>query len=146
MHCCLAIKPPNNSQRILLQRNEQLMLTNYLESFLGYRPFVFNSSIGIFVFTPKKESFQRIHDQLVFFLSTDYFNRSSVYDTSDRDGFFMEMTKNILTSDHVSSSYWKRHINSFLLQLQPFHIHKTSENRTKVFTRFKNCVQRHGTL
>ena len=145
MHCCLAIKPPQNSYRLLLQRNEQLMLTNYLEKSLGYRPFIFNSSIGIFVFTMKEESFKRIHDELVFFLSTDYLNRSKIYDTSHREGFFMGITRNILSSSTFSSYLWKRHISSFLLQLQPFHLNGSSKDRAEVFLRFRNCVQSHGT-
>lgn len=144
MHCCLAIRPPHNSQRILLQRDEQMMLSNYLESSLGYRPFVFNSALGIFVFTRKNESFKGLRDQLIFFLSTDYLNRAEVYDTSKREGFFMGLTRNILSSKTVSAFAWKRHINSFLLQLQPFHIDKALEDKSEIFFRFKHCVQQHG--
>ena len=142
MHCTVAILPPRGGRRLLMRREDQDMLSKYLSRVLGYRPFVFNSSIGVFVFTQKKESFRRVFDAMQFFLSSDYLSQSMIVDVSEREGYFMRLTQNILHSERHSAYAWQRHISSFLLQLDPYQ--GENKRNTKVLKRFKNCVHTYG--
>ena len=144
MVCCIVLKPPAKSQKLLLTRQRQKELIVYLEALLDYRPFVFNSVQGVYIFVKRKESFEQIKSVLSGFLYPETLNQMEFINTKSRPQFFKNVIQRVLTSRENSAWAWKRFINSFLTQLDPFS-RLTSYNNMVIFKNFHNYIKQNGT-
>ncbi len=144
MVCCIVVIPKQKCQRLFLNRSQQAVLSTYLESSLSYKPFIFNSSKGMYIFVKKKERFNNIENLLISFFNQSDLDQISIHDTSFRPYFFRNVTKHVLTSKEISALGWKRYISSFLLQIDPYDP-TTSPHSIKVFKRFRRNIKTNGT-
>ena len=129
---------------MLFSRQRQAVLSRHLERSISYKPFIFNSSKGVYIFVKKKEGFEEIKDVLINFFSQTDLNQINMYDTSLKPYFFRNLTKQTLTSNELSALGWKRFMNSFLLQIDPYDP-TTSPHSIKVFKRFRRNIKVNGT-
>ncbi len=143
MICCLVLKI-NNNQTLILDREKQASLNEHFESVLYYKPFIFNSTIGTYIFVKKEEYFEKIQNILVNFFSQSDINDIRIYDTSEQPDFFRNEMQQILTSNEVSALKWKHFISSFIMQINPFNA-STPSNTISVFNNFRNCIDNQGT-
>lgn len=144
MVCCIVLKSTKKCQVLLFNRQRQAVLSRHLEMILSYKPFIFNSSKGAYIFVKKKESFEEIKDVLINFFSQTDLNQINMYDTSLKPYFFRNLTKQTLTSNELSALGWKRFMNSFLLQIDPYDP-TTSPHSIEVFKRFRRNIKVNGT-
>ena len=144
MICCIVLKPVDKCQALFLCRDKQALLSNYLEFNLSYKPFIFNSVKGVYIFVKKKETFDDIEKILFKFFSPSDLTQYRIYDTSLKPNFFRSLTKQILSSNELSALGWKRFMNSFLLQIDPYDP-TTSPHSIKVFKRFRRNIKVNGT-
>jgi len=144
MVCCIVLKSTKKRQVLLFSRQRQALLSRYLERSISYKPFIFNSSKGVYIFVKKKEGFEEIKDVLINFFSQTDLNQINMYDTSLKPYFFRNLTKQTLTSNELSALGWKRFMNSFLLQIDPYDP-TTSPHSIKVFKRFRRNIKVNGT-
>ena len=144
MICCLVLKIPHKSQTLLLDRKKQALLDDYLASFLRYKPFIFNSTMGTYIFVKKEESFKKIQNILFDFFNQSDLNHLKTYDTSLHPEFFLHEMQQILTSNEISALEWKHFISSFILQIDPFNT-STTANAISIFENFRNCINNKGT-
>ncbi len=144
MVCCIVLKPRNKCQTLFLNRRKQDLLSSYLESNLSYKPFIFNSNKGTHIFVKKKETYEKIEHILINFFSQNDLNQIAIYNTSLRPKFFRNLTKQTITSSDLSALGWKRFINSFLLQIDPYNP-TTSAHSIVVFKRFRRNIKINGT-
>lgn len=144
MVCCIVLKSTKKRQVLLFNRQRQALLNRHLERSLSYKPFIFNSSKGAYIFVKKKESFEEIKDVLINFFSQADLDQINIYDTSLKPYFFRNLTKQTLTSNELSALGWKRFMNSFLLQIDPYDP-TTSPHSIKVFKRFRRNIKINGT-
>ncbi|MEL4455676.1 hypothetical protein [Lutimonas vermicola] len=119
------------------------MLSTLLESGLSYKPFIFNSSKGMYIFVKKKASFQNIEQILTAYFDEINLKNVTIHDTSFRPDFFRNRTRQILDSEQLSVLGWKKFISSFIMQIDPFNP-SVESNSIEVFERFYNCVRLHG--
>ena len=119
-------------------------MSRHLETNLSYKPFVFNSIKGTYIFVRKTETFENIEKILISFFSQKDLNRITIHNTSFRPYFFRNLTTDILTSDELSALGWKRFMSSFLLQIDPYDPSNSPES-IKVFARFKENLLINGT-
>ncbi len=144
MVCCIVLRPVTKCQTLLFNRHRQVLLSKHLELHLSYKPFIFNSTKGTYIFVKKKDTFDKIEKILIRFLSQSDLNKITIYDTSFRPYFFRNVTKQVLTSKEISALGWKRYISSFLLQIDPYDP-STSPHSIKVFKRFHHNIKLNGT-
>jgi len=144
MVCCIVLKSAKNGHFLLFNRKRQALLSRHLERAISYKPFIFNSSKGAYIFVKKKESFEKIKDILINFFSQADLDQMNIYDTSLKPYFFSNMTKQTLNSEELSALGWKRFINSFLLQIDPYDPTSPAQS-ILVFSRFKKNIQINGT-
>lgn len=143
MVCCIVLKPVAKCQTLLFNRHRQALLSSHLESNLSYKPFIFNSTKGTYIFVKKKDTFEKIEKILISFFSQSDLNQLTIYDTSFRPNFFRNVTKQVLNSNEISVLGWKRYISSFLLQIDPYDPN-SSPHSIKVFTRFRRNIKING--
>ena len=143
MVCCIVLKPRLNSQSLFLNRQKQLLISAGLTSYLSYKPFIFNSSKGIYIFVKQKESFDRIENILIRLIGQHELDQIRIYDTSLRPHFFRTVTKQVLQSREISAFGWKRFISSFLIQADPYSA-KTESNSILVFENFHSSIRING--
>ena len=144
MVCCIVLRPVTKCQTLLFNRHRQALLSGHLELNLSYKPFIFNSTKGTYIFVKKKDSFDKIEKILIKFLSQSELDRITLHDTSFRPNFFRNVTEQVLTSEEISALGWKRYISSFLLQVDPYDP-STSPHSIKVYKRFRNNIKLNGT-
>ncbi len=144
MICCLVLKLTHKNQTLLLDREKQALLNDQLESSLLYKPFIFNSTIGTYIFVNKEESFEKIQNMLLGFFVQSDLNQIKIYDTSLHPDFFRNEIHHILTSKEISALEWKHFISSFIMQMDPFNT-ATPSNTISVFKNFRNCINKKGT-
>ena len=144
MVCCIVLKSAKNGQFLLFNRKRQALLSRHLEQYLSYKPFIFNCCKGAYIFVKKKESFEEIKDIVINFFSQADLKQMTIYDTSLRPYFFHNMTKQTLSSEELSAFGWKRFMNSFLLQIDPYDP-TSSPHSMQVFSRFKQNIKHNGT-
>ena len=144
MICCIVIKPVGKCQGLIINRHNQNLLTSHLEDHLSYKPFVFNSSKGMYIFVKKKEPFAKIENILSEFCEVLQIEDLKLHDTTLRPYFFRRETHEMLTSKELSALGWKRFISSFLMQIDPYDA-KTSAHSIGVFKRFKSNIKKNGT-
>lgn len=144
MICCIVLKPRNKCQTLILNRHRQGLLSSHLESNLSYKPFIFNSTRGTYIFVHEKETFEKIENIIFLFFSQVDLNKITIYDTSLRPNFFRNLTKQTITSNEISALGWKRFMSSFLLQVDPYS-RTTSSNSIEVFKRFRRNIKANGT-
>ncbi len=144
MICCLVLKITHKSQTLFLDRKKQALLSDYLKSNLLYKPFIFNSTIGTYIFVKKEESFEKIQNILVDFFSQSNLNHVKIYDTTFQPDFFRIVTQQILTSKKLSALEWKHFISSFIMQIDPYN-KSTTPNAIAVFENFRSCIYNEGT-
>ena len=143
MICSIVLKPRLNCQALFLNRQKQEMINNHITSHLSYKPFVFNSSRGIYIFTKKKESFEEIKRVLFQFFSDSELEKIEMLDTSLQINFFRIETKRVLQSKDISAFGWKRFISSFLIQANPYSP-KTDSDSIAIFQNFKASLRKNG--
>lgn len=144
MVCCIVLKPTHKRQILLLNRKRQAVLSRHLETQLSYKPFIFNSVKGIYIFVKKNENYENIERIITNFFSQSDLNQITIYDTSTRPDFFRNVTHRTLISKELSAFGWKRFISSFLSQLDPYN-QNTSHNSIDVFQRFHRNIKVNGT-
>lgn len=143
MVCRIVLKPISPSEKLFLNRQKQKELSEYLESILGYKPFVFNTIRGTYIFVSKREPYWRIKQILIGFFSSTELDKIKMYNTSLTPKFFRKLTKRTLHSGEISALGWKRFISSFLIQVDPYNL-KSSQNSIVVFKRFQNSITKNG--
>jgi hypothetical protein len=144
MVCCVVLKSKIKIKHLFLNRHKQMELTKHLESRLNYKPFIFNSTKGVYIFIKNKESFESIKKILVLFLHEYDLNEIKIFDTSKRSNFFRNLTKQTLNSEDISAYGWKKFISSFLFQINPYSASSAS-NTFEIFENFRNSVKNSGT-
>lgn len=144
MICCLVLKITDKSQALLLDRKKQALLNYHLTSILLYKPFIFNSTIGTYIFVNKEESFAKVQQILLDFFSRMNLNQMNIYDTTVHPNFFRGVIQKFLTSKEISALEWKHFISSFILQIDPYNA-SISSNSISIFENFRNCINNEGT-
>ena len=114
----------------------------HLEAQLHYAPFVFNTLLGIFIFTKK-----RADPHLLSIWIHEYFESIQIegfrlIDCSEDPKFFRKFTRQVLGNHKASALAWKRYLNSFLHQVKPFS--PGGNQGIKVFSRLKKTVKETG--
>jgi uncharacterized protein YcgL (UPF0745 family) len=143
MVCCIVLKSTKKSQVLIFSRKRQALLSRHIERELSYKPFIFNSSKGAYIFVKKKESFREIEELLISFFSQADLDKIIIYNTSVRPRFFRKLTKQTLNSNDISALGWKGFINSFVIQINPYDPN-TSAYSLKIFRRFKKNIKANG--
>ena len=143
MVCCVVLKPKLNSQSLFLNRQKQSLINDHIASYLKYKPFVFNSSRGMYIFTKKNESFEEIENILYQIFTESDLEKLRIFDTSLSPDFFRSVTKEVLQSKEISAFAWKRFISSFLIQVNPYSPKSDSES-IAVFQNFKTSIRKNG--
>lgn len=143
MVCCIVLKPISHCEKLFLNRQKQKALTDHLESVLRYKPFVFNTTRGTYIFVKKRESYNHIKQILTDFFSQAELDQMKMENTSLRPHFFRKLTKRTLHSREISALGWKRFISSFLMQIDPYNS-KSSQNNIVVFETFQNSITNNG--
>ncbi len=143
MICCIVLKPRLNCQSLFLNREKQKLISDYLTSHLRYKPFIFNSSNGIYIFVKNKESFSKIESILIPFFNQTELDQFKMYNTSLLPHFFRNTTKQVLQSQEISAFGWKRFISSFLIQANPYSP-ETESNSFTVFENFRRSIHNSG--
>lgn len=143
MVCCIVIKSREKRQTLLLNRQRQALLGAHLESKLYYKPFIFNSVKGTYIFIKKRETFEEIEHMLIKFFSEHELSQIKICDTTFRPHFFQNLTRQTLNSNDISALEWKRFISSFLFQFDPYS-HSGSFVSITVFKRFHNNIKMNG--
>ena len=144
MVCCVVLQPIHKQQGLLLNRKRQALFSRHSESQLCYKPFIFNSVKGTYIFVKKQETFEKIERIIINFFSRSFLKKVIIYDTSLRPNFFRNVTKQTLTSSELSALGWKRFISSFLIQIDPYD-KNSSKHSIEVFMRFKKYISLNGT-
>ena len=143
MVCCIVLKPISHCEKLFLDRQKQKALSDHLESTLRYKPFVFNTTRGTYIFVKKRESYSSIRKILIGFFSKAELDQMKMQNTSLRPHFFRKLTKRMLHSREISALGWKRFISSFLIQIDPYNL-KSSQNSIVVFEKFQNSIANNG--
>lgn len=144
MVCRIVLKPIKRQQVLLVNRKRQVLLSRHIETQLSYKPFIFNSVKGTYIFVKKKESFEKIEKIITSFFSRTFLEQVIIYDTSVRPNFFANVTKHVLRSGEYSALGWKRFISSFLFQIDPYN-GNASQHSIDVFQRFHQTIKTNGT-
>lgn len=143
MVCCIVLKPKLNRQSLFLNRQKQSLINDHIASYLKYKPFIFNSSRGMYIFTRENESFEEIENILYQIFTKSDLEKIRIFDTSLSPNFFRSVTKEVLQSKEISAFAWKRFISSFLIQVNPYGTKTDSENII-VFKNFKTSIRKNG--
>ena len=142
MVCKLVIKPPKDCKALFLDRQKQGHLQSYLSEQLSYTPFVFNAVIGVFIFTKKNQSTETLALWVTHFLEREKLQAERLIDTSADPRFFKRLTMGVLGNEKASALAWKRHLNSFIFQVNPYQ--KKGSEGIKVFQRIQKTVLKKG--
>lgn len=144
MICCLVLKNSHKNQTLPLGRKEQALLNNFLESNLLYKPFIFNSTLGTYIFVKREEGFEKIQTLLLDFFKPLAINHLKIYDSTLQPNYFSNVIQQILTSNEISALEWKHFISSFILQIDPYNA-STTTNSISIFENFRNYIITNGT-
>lgn len=128
---------------MFLNREKQSLINYHIASYLKYKPFIFNSSRGMYIFTKKNESFEEIQNVLYQIFTESDLEKIKIFDTSSSPDFFRSVTKEVLQSKDISAFAWKRFISSFLIQVNPYGANTDTEN-IAVFENFKTSIRKNG--
>ena len=142
MVCKLVIKPPKDCKALFLDRPKQGQLQAYLAQQLSYTPFVFNSVLGVFIFTKKKQTTETLSLWVNHFLEMEKLHPERLIDTSNDPRFFKRVTMGVLGNEKASALAWKRHLNSFIFQVNPYQFKGSAG--IKVFQRIQKTVSKQG--
>ena len=142
MVCKLVIKPPKDCKALFLDRQKQGHLQSYLSEQLSYTPFVFNAVIGVFIFTKKNQSTETLALWVTHFLEREKLQAERLIDTSADPRFFKRLTMGVLGNEKASALAWKRHLNSFIFQVNPYQ--QKGSAGIKVFQRIQKIVSKEG--
>ena len=142
MVCKLVIKPPKDCKALFLDRQKQGHLQSYLSEQLSYTPFVFNAVIGVFIFTKKNQSTETLALWVTHFLEREKLQAERLIDTSADPRFFKRLTMGVLGNEKASALAWKRHLNSFIFQVNPYQ--QKGSAGIKVFQRIQKTVSKEG--
>jgi hypothetical protein len=140
--CKLVIKPPKDCKALFLDRQKQGHLQSYLSEQLSYTPFVFNAVIGVFIFTKKNQSTETLALWVTHFLEREKLQAERLIDTSADPRFFKRLTMGVLGNEKASALAWKRHLNSFIFQVNPYQ--QKGSAGIKVFQRIQKTVSKEG--
>jgi hypothetical protein len=143
MVCCIVLKPKINSQSLFLNRQKQSLINHRIATYLKYKPFIFNSSRGMYIFAKKNESFEQIESILIQVFTDIDLEKIRIFDTSLSPDFFRSVTKEVLQSEDISAFAWKRFISSFLIQADPYGT-KSEPDNIRVFQNFQTSIRNNG--
>lgn len=143
MVCKLVIRPKTKDKALFLSRKKQGQLLFELTQQLGYAPFIFNTVIGVFIFAKKRTAVTGLLHWVKDFLERESFKNFEMEDCTENPRFFRNFTKDLLGNKKASALAWKRYINSFLLQINPFNPQKNEG--IKVFKRMEKTIKKNGT-
>lgn len=127
---------------MFLDRQKQGHLQSYLSEQLSYTPFVFNAVIGVFIFTKKNQSTETLALWVTHFLEREKLQAERLIDTSADPRFFKRLTMGVLGNEKASALAWKRHLNSFIFQVNPYQ--QKGSAGIKVFQRIQKIVSKEG--
>ena len=127
---------------MFLDRQKQGHLQSYLSEQLSYTPFVFNAVIGVFIFTKKNQSTETLALWVTHFLEREKLQAERLIDTSADPRFFKRLTMGVLGNEKASALAWKRHLNSFIFQVNPYQ--QKGSAGIKVFQRIQKTVSKEG--
>ena len=127
---------------MFLDRQKQGHLQSYLSEQLSYTPFVFNAVIGVFIFTKKNQSTETLALWVTHFLEREKLQAERLIDTSADPRFFKRLTMGVLGNEKASALAWKRHLNSFIFQVNPYQFKGSAG--IKVFQRIQKTVSKQG--
>ena len=127
---------------MFLDRQKQGHLQSYLSEQLSYTPFVFNAVIGVFIFTKKNQSTETLALWVTHFLEREKLQAERLIDTSADPRFFKRLTLGVLGNEKASALAWKRHLNSFTFQVNPYQ--QKGSAGIKVFQRIQKTVSKEG--
>ena len=127
---------------MFLDRQKQGHLQSYLSEQLSYTPFVFNAVIGVFIFTKKNQSTETLALWVTHFLEREKLQAGRLIDTSADPRFFKRLTMGVLGNEKATALAWKRHLNSFIFQVNPYQFKGSAG--IKVFQRIQKTVSKQG--
>ncbi|MDO7611538.1 MAG: hypothetical protein MUQ72_02905, partial [Flavobacteriaceae bacterium] len=79
-----------------MDRPKQGQLQAYLAQQLSYTPFVFNSVLGVFIFTKKTQTTETLSLWVNHFLEMEKLHPERLIDTSNDPRFFKRVTMGVL--------------------------------------------------
>lgn len=120
MICGYVAKNSKGSKGLIINRVDQKRLADTLSHYLQYKPFVYNTQFGLYVFLDKNDCNTLLEDEVKKYLQLHSKETHHFNPCHGNHGFFKSEIKSILNDDGASSFAWKNFISSFLSQLQPF--------------------------
>ncbi len=142
MVCGFVVKSFLKEKCLLLSRQAQNTLANDLAHFLGYRPFIFNTRQGIYLFLASADCTPFLEEKLKAYCKTTISVPHLLYNCSKQLNFFMNEVAIALNDKNSSSLGWKSFISSFLGQLDPFI--GASHPVASLFKRFVGIIKFKG--
>lgn len=135
MQCGFVIKSNRSQRTLLLARQEQKNLSQWLAEIIGDHLFVFNTTEGVYLFLAEEHCTALLEKQLDTYLQKRISSSYVLSNRSNNINFFTEEVGQILQDDTSSCFMWKNFISSFLGQLNPF-----VGDSTAIATLFKTFV------
>ena len=120
MQCGFVIKSNRSESALLLGRQEQMNLSQWLKRIIVDHLFVFNTTQGVYLFMAEEHCSAWLEEQLNVYLQEKIRGSYVLYNHSNNLHFFNEEVGQILQDESNSSLGWKNFISSFLGQLNPF--------------------------
>ena len=120
MQCGFVIKSNRSERTLLLARQEQKNLSQWLAEIIADHLFVFNTTEGVYLFLAEEHCTALLEKQLDTYLQKRISSRYVLSNRSNHINFFTEEVGQILQNDTSSCFMWKNFISSFLGQLNPF--------------------------
>lgn len=120
MICAYLVRPIALNESLFIDRKDQLKISLDFELYLGYMPFIYNSSQGMYFFIDKNDCNKLVErwvcNNIEAFTQVPFEIIATHYNTH----YFQEIINAHLTDQKISALAWKRTISSFLTQLKPF--------------------------
>ena len=119
MICICAALPKKRQKGLLIDRVMQQKLQVYISQKIGYKPFLFNTEKGFYVFFEAKDRTQDLEASIAYYLDQNAASHQLIA-AHTHPSFFVEELIQVLNNPDASCFAWKNFISSFLIQLDPF--------------------------
>lgn len=119
MICICAAFPKKRQKGLLIDRMMQQKLQVYISQKIGYKPFLFNTEKGFYIFYEAKDRTQDLDASIAYFLDLNAASHQLIASHTN-PSFFVEELIQVLNNPDASCFAWKNFISSFLFQLDPF--------------------------
>lgn len=119
MICICAAFPKKRQKGLLIDRVMQQKLQAYISQKIGYKPFLFNTEKGFYVFFEAKDRTQDLEASIAYYLDQNAASHQLIA-AHTHPSFFVEELIQVLNNPDASCFAWKNFISSFLIQLDPF--------------------------